>query len=453
LAGRPANLRPDITPAKKVMSHLAIIEPLEPVLRWPFLPVLGRMGMAVAMGLFIGLEREHSQKRGVRTFALTGLLGCLGGLMGPVYGVVVILFVAMVIAWLNHRELLLTRKLALTTSMSLVIVAFAGILFGQGHVFAPSVAGIVTAALLAWKSSITNFAVGLSDTELRSAILLAILSFIVFPILPAHPVDPWGLVQPRENWASVIIIAGIGFVNYVLLKLLGPRGMEITAFFGGLVNSRKVIVELGTRLRELGEAVQPAVYSGMVLATGAMLLRNGLIVGIFAGFALPQCALPLGLMLLTSAVCWWRGSAVSPHEPVPALAMESPFKLWAALKFGLAFLALNVIGALANQHFGSASFYFVSMSGGLISSASAITSAATLMAHHEIPVRVGVNGVILSSLTSILANVPLVRGMMHASAVAKKINRVLMLTALAGLAGMGLNALLAWFAPGWFGAL
>ena len=63
------------------------------------------------------------------------------------------------------------------------------------------------------------------------------------------------------------------------------------------------------------------------------------------------------------------------------------------------------------------------------------------------------DGVILSSLTSILANVPLVRGMMHASAVAKKINRVLMLTALAGLAGMGLNALLAWFAPGWFGAL
>jgi uncharacterized membrane protein (DUF4010 family) len=435
------------------MHFFAAIEPLAPALAWPLLPVLGRIGMAVAMGLFIGLEREHSQKRGVRTFALTGLLGCLGGLMGPVYGVAVIAIVAMVIAWLNHRELLLTRKLALTTSMSLVIVAFAGILFGQGHVFAPSVAGIVTAALLAWKSSITNFALGLSDAELRAAILLAILSFVIFPILPAHAVDPWGLVQPRENWASVIIIAGIGFVNYVLLKLLGPRGMEITAFFGGLVNSRKVIVELGLRLKQLGEGVRPAVYRGMVLATGAMLLRNGLIVAIFAAFALPRCALPLGLMLLVSVLCWWRGAAVSPQEPVPVLSMESPFKLWAALKFGLAFLTLNVIGALANQHFGSASFYFVSMSGGLISSASAITSAATLMAQHEIPLHVGVNGVILSSLTSILANVPLVRGMMRASAVTRKINRVLVLTALAGLVGLGLNTLLAAFAPGWLGAL
>jgi uncharacterized membrane protein (DUF4010 family) len=35
------------------------------------------------------------------------------------------------------------------------------------------------------------------------------------------------------------------------MKLLGPRGMEITAFFGGLVNSRKVVVELTSRLAPL----------------------------------------------------------------------------------------------------------------------------------------------------------------------------------------------------------
>ena len=45
---------------------------------WPFVPILTRLGIAVAIGLFIGLEREHSGKNGVRTFALTALLGCLG---------------------------------------------------------------------------------------------------------------------------------------------------------------------------------------------------------------------------------------------------------------------------------------------------------------------------------------------------------------------------------------
>jgi uncharacterized membrane protein YhiD involved in acid resistance len=47
------------------------------VTHWPFLPVLTRLGLAVAIGLFIGLEREHSGKAGVRTFALTSLTSIL----------------------------------------------------------------------------------------------------------------------------------------------------------------------------------------------------------------------------------------------------------------------------------------------------------------------------------------------------------------------------------------
>ncbi|MBE7539131.1 MAG: MgtC/SapB family protein [Opitutaceae bacterium] len=424
------------------MPDSTVLDVLETALQWPFLTVLSRLGMAVAMGLFIGLEREHSQKRGVRTFALTGLLGGLGGMMGPVYGGAALLFVAITVGWMNHREMAQAGKLTLTTSMSLVLVAFTGILFGQGHVFTPSVAGIITAALLAWKNVINDFAIGLSDAELRSGILLAILTFIIFPVLPSQPVDPWGLVQPRENWASVIIIAGIGFVNYILLKLLGPRGMEITAFFGGLVNSRKVVVELGGRLGELGTGVQSSVHRGIILSTGAMILRNGLIVGIFSPIALPRCVLPLGLMLLVSIFRWWSRTLGSRQDPVPALPLESPFKLWSALKFGLAFMVLNVLGALANRHFGSASFYFVSMSGGLISSASAITSAATLMAQHEIPTVIGVNGVILSTLTSILSNVPLIRGMIRPVATGSRICRDLIVMAAAGLAGMLLNGIL-----------
>jgi hypothetical protein len=56
-----------------------------------------------------------------------------------------------------------------------------------------------------------------------------------------------------------------------------------------------------------------------------------------------------------------------------------------ALIFGLVFLGLNVVGALAQRTFGSASFYFVSAAGGLLSSASSIASAATLIHKHEGP--------------------------------------------------------------------
>ena len=81
-----------------------------------------------------------------------------------------------------------------------------------------------TAALLAWKEPISGFVHVLSVKELRAAILLAVLTCVILPALPAEPVDPWGLVEPRSNWASVVLIAGIGFVNYILLRLLGPGG-------------------------------------------------------------------------------------------------------------------------------------------------------------------------------------------------------------------------------------
>ncbi len=406
---------------------------------WPVMPVLTRVGLAIAIGLFIGLEREHSRKTGVRTFALTALMGCLGGLIGQSFALLAAGFVTLLVLMMNGRELLQRRRLALTTSTALMVVAFCGILCGMGHTFTPIVVGVLTAALLAWKQSIAGFVGGLSDKELRSAILLAVLTFVIFPVLPAQPVDPWGLINPQSNWASVIIIAAVGFVNYVLLKTLGPRGMEVTAFFGGLVNSRKIVVELATRLKEVGAPLLPSAYRGILLATGAMLLRNGLIVVILASQAAVHCAIPFTLMLLVSAVLWRRSPAQAPTEGAPQLSLESPFRLVAALKFGLVFLALNVVGALAQRHFGSASFYIVSVLGGFLSSASSIASAATLIAHHELPASTGVNGVILSSLTSIVVNIPLIRTMAQEAAFRRRVCASLLVVVVVGLVGVGLN--------------
>jgi uncharacterized membrane protein (DUF4010 family) len=418
-------------------------ELLEHVPSWPFVTVLIRIGLAVAMGIFVGLEREHSQKTGVRTFALASLLGCLGGLMGNPFAAIAMGFVGMIVVGMNYREMVRHEKLVITTSAAIMIIGFSGILFGQGHLFTPAVAGVTTAALLAWKRPIAQFALGLSDEELRAAILLAILTVIILPALPNHPVDPWGLVEPRSNWVSVVIIAGLGFVNYILMKLLDASGMEITAFFGGLVNSRKVIVELGMRLREVGPALLPTVQKAVLLATGAMIIRNALIVAILALPALAFCLFPLAAMLLVNAYYLWR-APVPPPQTVgsPPLVLESPFKLSAALKFGLIFLILNVVGALAQRNFGSASFYFVSVAGGLLSSASSIASAATLIAHGELPVMTGVNGIILSSLTSILANIPLIRGLMNEAGFKKAVCRALIIIAAVGVIAGIINHLM-----------
>src|SRR5258708_24088610 len=117
---------------------------------------------------------------------------------------------------MNWRQMVLQKQLALTALNALTIVGFAGILCGQGHIFTPVVVGVITAALLTWKQPISGFVSGLSDNELRSAILLALLTFVIFSVLPAHPIDPCELIAPQSNWATVIIIPAIRFITYIL---------------------------------------------------------------------------------------------------------------------------------------------------------------------------------------------------------------------------------------------
>ncbi len=55
-----------------------------PVSQWLYLQTMQRL--ALAIGFFVGLERERRGKdAGVRTFTFAGLLGCLGGLQGGLF--------------------------------------------------------------------------------------------------------------------------------------------------------------------------------------------------------------------------------------------------------------------------------------------------------------------------------------------------------------------------------
>lgn len=419
------------------------MDALTPVVSWAPLDSLYRLTLALGIGLFIGLEREwRGKEAGLRTFGFAALLGGMGGLLGEPYAIMCVSLLGILVFFLNWQALKDNKGTELTTSAALLITGVVGILCGKGHTITPAAVGVVTAGLLAWKERLAKFSHNLTSEEVRAEILLGILTFAIYPILPTHAVDPWGLIIPQTAFVTVIIIAAIGFINYILMKVFGPKGMEITAFFGGLVNSRKVIVELTSRLQTMGEVLLPSVYSGVMLATGAMLLRNGLIILIFAPTAALYCAAPFLLMIVASAALWFFYPAKKQNtEGTPPLSLESPFRLTAALKFGLVFLLLNIVGALVQRNFGSSSFYFVSLLGGFLSSASSIASAATLMSHGELPLSTGVNGVIISSLTSILINIPLIRSMTNDGRFKRKVFFALIIIAVLGLVGMGINEL------------
>jgi len=412
-----------------------------PIVEWRYLPTLIRLTLALAIGLFVGVERERRGKEsGLRTFGFAALLGGIGGLLGDNYALLSLILLGVLIVFLNIQTLRSNQGTELTTSAALLVTGFAGVLCGQGHTLTPAAIAVIATALLALKQPLAGFSIGLSEIELRSAILLGILAIVIYPALPAGTVDPWGIIDLRTAWVTVILIAGIGFINYVLWKIYGSHGVELAGFLGGLINSSVAVRELALRVAETEGQLADVAFRGMLLAVTAMIVRNAILLAILAPRALGSAALAFALMLLASgglAFIHWRRVPQTDGADAPALRLKSPFSLQSALKFGLVLLLIQLASVVAQQFAGPTGVYAISFFGGLFSSASAVASAANLSARGTIPENVAGIGAVIASLTSVAINLPLVLSGQN-----KRLTQRLVL-ATAAVAAVGVVGLLA----------
>ena len=289
---------------------------------FPTAPIALKMAVAVGIGMLAGMEREWSNKDvGVRTFAIVSLLGMLASLIGPNVAIAALIGVFLLVASMNMRSILTDRSLEITTSAALILNYLLGVLVGLGHIFTPVAGAIVMTMLLAWKTELSRFAGGLQPSEIRSAVLLGLIGFVIYPVLPNRYVDPWQLFNPRDAWISVIAIAGIGFINYVFLRIYSTRGLYLSALFGGLVNSSATIAELGTRLQETGMVNRATTLC--LLTTIAMFARNLILATIFSPRSLSATLVPLLAMTLVAGFWIWRDRRI--EEQVPgSLTLTSP---------------------------------------------------------------------------------------------------------------------------------
>jgi uncharacterized membrane protein (DUF4010 family) len=375
---------------------------------FPAMEIAVKAALALALGLLVGFEREWSNKDiGVRTFAMTALLGVLGALLGSPLLVLSGVAVLVLIVFANLRGLQTARKLEATTSIALAIIFLLGVLVGEGHLFTPVACSILVAMLLSLKPQLRAFAGGLRQQEVRGALLLALLGFVVWPLLPNRFIDPWQLLQPREDWITVVVVACLGFLNYVLLRVYGSKGIYFTAILGGLVNSTATVAELVSTLSraDLIELTVPVV----LLTSVSMFVRNLVILAIFDYSAIRTAAFPLMAMGLVAS--YWiyrdRRKAAMVQRDV-SLSLGSPVSLKKVSFFALLFLALQVIATLGQRIIGNAGFQLVSIIGGLLSSASTTAAAANLAMHGKVTSAQAGVAVVLTSIASALVNLPIV---------------------------------------------
>jgi uncharacterized membrane protein (DUF4010 family) len=314
--------------------------------------------VALGSGLIIGIERERSSDAktpapaGVRTFAITALLGVFAALSdSAVLLGVVAAGVAILTAFSYYKSR--AEDPGLTTEMALLATFVIGVLASRQPLLAAA-AGVLVIILLVSRRPLHGFArQELSEQELRDAVLLAAAAILILPVLPDHPIDPWGVVNPRLVWQLTVLIMLVDAAGYVAQRLVGPKaGLPLSGLLGGFVSSTAVVATMGKRA-QTEPKVLPSAVAGAALSQIATVVQLALVLAVSDAVLLGQLRWPLLASGLTAAAYGGVMLFQSKDHAAPPEIPGRAFRLRTALFFAGAFTLVALLVAWLQDSFGA----------------------------------------------------------------------------------------------------
>ncbi|MBN2580587.1 MAG: MgtC/SapB family protein [Pirellulales bacterium] len=405
-----------------------------------------QLGVALLLGLLVGLEREHSAGgiAGMRTFPLITVLGTLCALLAKAFGGWILgagmlgVVAVLGLGYLRRLQEEKRQHLGITTEAAmLVMYAVGALVVVYGKLLAVTVGGGV-AVLLQFKPELHGFAKRLGDSDLRAIMRFVILSCIILPLLPDqnYGFSRWGLppeldvFNPRWTWLMVVLIVGMSLGGYIVYKFFGRNaGVLLGGVLGGAISSTAATVSYARQAKTAALDGRSAA-TVIMIASAVSLVRVTAAITVVAPEFSRSAALPLmllmGATLLPAAAVWFRDRGRS--APMPD--QENPTQLKSALVFGLLYALVLFALAGARLYFDQGGLYVVAGLSGLTEMDAITLSTARMAVEDPGMLRIGWRLIV----TAVMANM-----------VSK--------TALAGLLGGRrlLGILLMLFLPAWIG--
>jgi uncharacterized membrane protein (DUF4010 family) len=409
----------------------------------PELATLPRYVVALAIGLLMGLERERNPaaKAGLRTFALTALLGVLAAHLATASGeqwliaVGLLLVGAMIIAAYLHDPQ--TDDDPGTTTVAALMLCYGlGVMVWHDEIQLAVMLGIAATMLLYFKPELRGWSQHMTRRDLLSVLQFAVLSLIILPLAPNRNYGPYGALNPYQIWWMVVLIAGVGLAGYAALRLVGQRrGAVMLGLLGGLVSSTATTLAF-SRHAHASKEMLPVAVIVIVLANLVVQVRLGVLAAVLAPGVLPQL-LPvlIGGLVVGALGAAYGVQRLRPQGELPTLAMDNPTELRTALGFGLMYAVVLLAAAWLSDWLGARGLYAVTLVSGL-TDVDAITLSSLRL--HSLD-KLSVPGVVNVVTLAILANLT------FKSAMALVIGGWQMARhAAAGMGAIGLGLVIAW---------
>jgi len=353
-------------------------------------PLPTSVALLLGLSFFLGLAFEeffaHTDERrpgGIRTFPLLALAGGALYLFDPVRFIPFTAGLLVLGAWLvvyysahvndhvgENKNSASAEVEDSDSNVGLVVPllnVLAYMLGAAALALPPWVAVTITVAavlLLTGRAQLHALARRVEIREIVTAGEFLILTGIVLPLLPDHPVTTLTAITPRQVWLALIVVCTFSYVSYLAQRYwaAAAHGLWMAAL-GGMYSSTVTTVVLA-RQAKADAARKRQAQAGITLATAIMYLRILAVVAIFNVelariLALPLCALSLGGFAICALQYWW---GKSPQDAPAQSAMQpavtgNPLELGAAAVFAALFVAVSIVSALAKSQFGISGIY------------------------------------------------------------------------------------------------
>ena len=344
---------------------------------------LQNLGLALAIGLLIGIERgwharmeaEGARVAGIRTFGLAaltgGLVGVLTATLGALFaGLALVSFAALVIVgyWLDTHPNAREPDRGMTTELALLTSFILGLTATLGQQLIAAICAVIVTTLLGLKPILHAWLNRLSAVELTATLKFLLISVVLLPLLPNQGYGPWQAFNPYLAWWMVVLVSALSFSGYIAIKLAGERqGIMLASLLGGLVSSTATTLNLAQHARAM--RFSPTLLAaGILAASSLMFVRVAIEAGVVNPQLLTSLLPPLAIMgaaHLIGAFWLWQQSKGIPHTNTDGSTLHNPFELANALKFGLLLSVILVLSIGARELFGDTGLYILAFVSGL----------------------------------------------------------------------------------------
>lgn len=352
---------------------------------------IARLALALAIGLLVGLERgwrereepAGSRTAGIRTYGATGLLGGVvaalaGALSAPSILVAGFVGFAAIFGLFKFKEGQHDHNFSVTGVVAALLVFALGALSVVGDYRVAAAGGAILAALLASRETLHGVLKKLTWLELRSAIVLAVMTAVILPLLPDRAVDPWGGFNPWQVWFFTVLTAAISFLGYVAVRMLGSaRGLLVSGLAGAVVSSTAVTVAMA-RTARTAASTRPLVGASCLAAMISILRVTGIVTIVeprVLAAMLPEAVAAAACFAVFGLVFLFRDNG----DAAPADTPKNPFDLTALLLFALLFAVVSTVSAAIVGQFGSGSLVATSALSGTFDVDVSVLSALRLL--------------------------------------------------------------------------